>query len=121
MTRIRSKNTKPEMLVRKALTNKKIRYRLHVKKLAGQPDIVIPKLKTAIFINGCFWHQHKNCKYSVMPKTNIIYWKPKLERNIEKQTQEVEKLKQEGWKIHVFWECQLKNLELANKKLSKFL
>ena len=121
MTKITSKNTKPELLVRKALTEKGIRYRLHVKKLPGKPDIVISRLKTVIFINGCFWHQHKNCKYSVMPKTNKSYWTPKLKRNMQKQKDDIKQLKKEGWKVNIFWECQLKSNKLVNQKVSRIL
>jgi len=121
MTNITSKNTKPELLVRKALTKHGIRYRLHVKKFPGKPDIVISKHKTIIFINGCFWHQHKNCKYSVLPKTNKNYWMPKLERNIKKQKDDIKQLKEGGWKTKVLWECQLKSIELAKKRVLKIL
>jgi DNA mismatch endonuclease (patch repair protein) len=121
MSKIASKDTKPEILARKALTEKGIRYRLHVKKLFGKPDIVIRKLNLVIFINGCFWHQHENCKYSVMPKRNKSYWKPKLERNIEKQKKDIEKLKKEGWDVKVIWECELKNYKLAKQKIEEIL
>lgn len=121
MTKITSKNTKPELLARKALTEKGILYRLHVKKLPGKPDIVISRLKTVIFINGCFWHQHKSCKYSVMPKTNKSYWTPKLKRNMQKQKSDIKQLKKEGWKVNIFWECQLKNNKLVNQKVSRIL
>lgn len=121
MTKITNKNTKPELLVRKALTKKGIRYRLHVKKLYGKPDIVISRLKLAMFINGCFWHQHKNCKYGVMPKTNINYWKPKLERNVQKQKEDVNQLKKNGWNVSVLWECKLKNNKSIETKLSQIL
>lgn len=121
MTKITSKNTKPELLVRRVLTEKGIRYRLHVKKLPGKPDIVISKLESAIFINGCFWHQHKNCKRSVMPKTNKSYWKPKLERNMQKQKEDIKQLKNDGWKVNVLWECELKNNKLVSKEVTQVL
>lgn len=121
MTTITSKNTKPEMLVRKALTKEEIRYRLHATKLPGKPDIVISKLKSVIFINGCFWHQHKNCKYSVMPKTNKKYWTPKLKRNIEKQKEDIKQLKNSGWNVNIFWECQLRNEKSAEQKIGNAL
>lgn len=121
MTKITSKNTEPELLMRKALTEKGIRYRLHVKKLPGKPDMVISKLKSVIFINGCFWHRHKNCKYSVMPKTNKGYWKPKLERNVQKQKEDIKQLKKDGWRVNVLWECELKSNKLVNKKMSQIL
>ncbi len=121
MSNIRSKNTKPEMLVRKALTAEGIHYRLHNSMLPGKPDIIIPKLDKTIFINGCFWHQHKNCKYKSMPKTNYNYWKSKLERNSNKQTTDINKLKNMGWKVCIVWECQTKTSATLNKALSKII
>jgi len=109
MSRITGKNTSPELKVRKALYSTGIRYRLHDKKFSGHPDIVVRRLRTALFVNGCFWHQHKNCKRSTIPKTNKKYWLPKLKRNIEKQAEDFRKLRKEGWKTIVVWECQTKN------------
>lgn len=121
MTKITSRHTKPEMLVRKALAERGILYKLHVKKLPGKPDIVISKLKSAVFINGCFWHQHKNCKYSVVPKTNKGYWKLKLKRNVQKQKEDIKQLRSDGWGVYVLWECQLKNSGSAKQKIYKLL
>lgn len=121
MNRIRSKDTNPEVAVRKALTKRGIRYRLHVNKLPGKPDVVISKLKKALFINGCFWHQHAGCRYSVMPKTNKGYWKPKLERNIRRQKENIKQLKKDGWDVHVLWECELKSNKLVSKKITQIL
>jgi DNA mismatch endonuclease (patch repair protein) len=84
MSHIQSKNTKPEMIVRKYLFSKGFRYRVNDKRYPGHPDIVLPKYKTVIFINGCFWHQHPNCKYASIPKTNKEYWIPKLQKNVER-------------------------------------
>ncbi len=109
MAQIRSKHTEPELKVRKALTELGWKYRLHLRKLPGEPDIVISKIKAAIFINGCFWHQHKGCKRCTMPKTNIEYWSKKLEGNIQKQRQNIKDLRRLGWKTAVIWECQTKN------------
>ena len=117
MSRIRSKNTKPETAVRKALSDRGIRYRLYSKKLPGRPDIVISKTKTAIFINGCFWHQHKGCKKISIPKTNRTYWKNKLAGNILKQNKDIFTLKKNGWKVIKIWECQIKNEEFLIRKL----
>lgn len=116
MSRIRSRDTAPEKIVRKALTKLGWRYRLHSKKLLGKPDVVIPKIKTAIFINGCFWHQHKGCKRQTMPKANIKYWKPKLKRNVEKQKKDIMQLKKDGWKVNIIWECETKNEKNVSKK-----
>jgi len=121
MSNIKSKNTMPELAVRKILTKKGIRYRLHVNKLPGKPDIVISKLKTAIFINGCFWHQHKNCKYSVIPKTNRSYWKPKLKRNIQKQKTDIKEIEKAGWKVSIIWECQTKDSNYLLRQMEKIL
>lgn len=109
MSRIGSKNTKPELLVRKAITELGFRYRLHVKSLPGKPDIVLRKYSTVIFINGCFWHQHKGCKRSTIPKSNTSYWLPKLKRNIEKQKADIEALNKQGYNTLIIWECEVKN------------
>ena len=111
MSRIRAKNTKPEMLVRKFLHAQGFRYKLHDKKLPGKPDIVLPKYKTVIFIHGCFWHGHKDCRYFVVPKTRTDWWLNKINSNIANDTKVIKALKKEGWKIIHLWECDLK----ANK------
>jgi DNA mismatch endonuclease, patch repair protein len=109
MSRIKGKNTKPEMLVRKFLFAHGFRYRLNVKTLPGKPDIVLPKYKTAIFINGCFWHGHKGCKYFVVPKTRTEWWLNKI-KGTQKRDREAEiQLNVQGWKVITLWECQLKN------------
>ena len=108
MSRIRSKDTKPEMLVRKFLHKNGFRYRLHVKSLPGKPDIVLPKYKTVIFIHGCFWHGHGGCKYYVVPKTRTEWWLNKINGNINNDTAAEISLKQAGWKIIKIWECELK-------------
>src|SRR5882672_4043589 len=108
MSRIRSKNTKPEILVRKSLHAQGFRYRLHGKKLPGKPDIVLPKYKTVIFIHGCFWHGHKNCKYFVVPKTRTSWWLKKIQRNKQLDLENFIKLKNEGWKVFSIFECELK-------------
>lgn len=121
MSKIRSKDTQPEKTVRKILTQMEWRYRLHAGKLPGKPDIIISKIKTIIFINGCFWHQHKGCKRKSMPKTNINYWKRKLQRNIEKQKKDITALKKMGWRVSIIWECQTKDKERLANKLQKIL
>lgn len=111
MSQIKGKNTKPEILVRKFLFSKGFRYRLHVKDLPGKPDIVLPKHKTVIFVNGCFWHGHENCRYFVIPKTRTDWWLQKIKNNQNRdQIAEVE-LKELGWKTIIVWTC-----ELINKK-----
>lgn len=108
MSRIRSKDTKPEMLVRKFLFSKGFRYRLHDKKLPGKPDIVLPKYKTVIFIHGCFWHGHEGCRYYVVPKTRTEWWLHKITNNINKDSAAVMALETMGWKVITVWECDLK-------------
>ena len=108
MSKIKGKDTKPEMLVRKFLHANGFRYRLHVKDLPGKPDIVLPKYKTVIFVNGCFWHGHKGCKYYVIPKTRTEWWLGKINKTIANDKKAVRALKKEGWKVIEIWECELK-------------
>lgn len=107
MSRIRSRNTKPEMLVRRYLYANGFRFRVNVKALPGTPDIVLKKYHTAIFINGCFWHGHV-CQQGRMPKTNVAFWENKIHRNIERDSQVRDQLRALGWRTMVVWECQLK-------------
>ena len=115
MSRIKGKNTKPEMLVRKYLFAHGFRYRLHSKKLPGKPDIVLPKYKTVIFVHGCFWHGHKDCKYFVVPKTRTDWWLNKINGNKANDAKKVQTLAQAGWKVLIVWECQLKPGKLKKK------
>ncbi len=108
MSHVKSSNTKPEIIVRKFLFANGFRFRIYDKKLAGKPDIKLTKYKTLIFINGCFWHGHKNCKIYVMPKTNAQFWQDKIDRNIARDKENIEILKSDGWKVLIIWECQLK-------------
>ncbi|SFA50194.1 T/G mismatch-specific endonuclease [Pedobacter suwonensis] len=114
MSRIKGKNTKPEMLVRQFLHAHGYRYRLHVKDMPGKPDIVLPKYKTVIFIQGCFWHGHDQCRYYVVPKTKTDWWLEKINGNKSKDKQNIEKLKQMGWTVIEVWECDLKSKKLGN-------
>ena len=120
MSRIRSRNTKPEMLVRRFLHAQGFRYKLHDKKLPGKPDIVLPKYKTVIFIHGCFWHGHKGCKYFVTPKSRTEWWLNKINSNIANDVKVGKALKEEGWKIINLWECDLRSIKL-NRTLSLLL
>ena len=120
MSQIRSRNTKPEMLVRKFLHAQGFRFKLHDKKLPGKPDIVLPKYKTIIFIHGCFWHGHKDCKYFVAPKTRTDWWMNKINTNIANDLKALKTLKKEGWRIINLWECDLKPVKVE-KTLSKLL
>ena len=107
MSRIRSTNSKPEEIVRKYLFSKGFRYRKNVKKLPGCPDIVLPKYKTVIFVNGCFWHKH-DCPRFVWPSSNQEYWKPKILRNVERDKNNCRELSSKGWNVITIWECELK-------------
>ena len=120
MSRIRSKNTKPELIVRKFLFANGLRYRLHNKSLPGKPDIVLKKHHTVIFIHGCFWHKHKNCKYAFVPTSNTNYWLPKLDKNVEKDVFAIKELKKMKWKVFIVWECDLK-LNKQEKTLQRIL
>ena len=108
MSQIRSANTKPELLVRKFLHAQCFRYKLHDKTLPGKPDLVFAKYKTVIFIHGCFWHGHANCKYFVVPKTRTDWWLNKINTNSANDIKAMKALKKEGWKIITVWECDLK-------------
>ena len=111
MSGIRGKNTKPEMLVRKALTLKGYRYRLHSKDLPGAPDVVIPGRRIAIFVHGCFWHQHEGCRLARMPSTRSEYWASKLGANVARDQKAISQLVDQGWRVLQVWECATKNLE----------
>lgn len=113
MSAIRSKNTKPEETVRKYLFSQGFRYRKNDSRLPGKPDIVLPKYKTVIFVNGCFWHAHEGCRYFVWPKNNEFFWRNKIEGNVTRDNVNYEKLKQLGWRTLIVWECELKK---ANKQ-----
>ena len=110
MARVKSKNTKPEVFLRKLLWHKGFRYRLNYKELTGSPDLYIPKYRVAIFVNGCFWHMHENCRYSSIPKNNHDFWKSKLEGNVERDKQNYIKLESMGIKVIVVWGCEIKQM-----------
>lgn len=108
MSRIKGKDTKTEEIVRKYLFSKGFRYRKNVASLPGKPDIVLPKYKTCILVNGCFWHMHEGCRYFVWPKNNADFWKKKITGNVERDKNNIDKLQSAGWQVIVVWECQLK-------------
>lgn len=107
MSRIQSKNTKPELIVRKYLFARSLRYRLHLRDLLGSPDLVFPKYKKAVFVNGCFWHRY-NCRYSTTPKTNTEFWLKKFAKNVERDNKNYTMLKDMRWDVIVVWEFMLK-------------
>jgi len=120
MSRIKSKHTTPEIIVRKFLFSNGIRYRLHDKLLPGKPDIILPKYGTIIFVNGCFWHGHKNCKFFNIPKTRIEYWEKKINNNIKRDKINTKLLLKLGWHVINVYECELKGLR-KEKTLNKIL
>lgn len=113
MSQIRSVNTKPEEIVRKYLFSKGLRYRKNDKRLPGKPDIVLPKYKTVVFVNGCFWHKH-DCGRFHWPQSNPEYWRKKILRNVERDEENLKKLNELGWKVIVVWECELKKDKIAD-------
>ena len=114
MSRIKGKNTKPEMLVRRFLHAQGFRYKLHDKSLPGKPDIVLPKYRTVIFVHGCFWHGHEGCKYYVVPKTRTEWWVNKINKNCANDFQAIKSLKKDNWRIITLWECKLKKNTFEN-------
>ena len=115
MSRIRGRDTKPEEIVRKFLFSKGLRYRKNDKRYPGEPDIVLPRYRTVIFVNGCFWHRHEGCADFSLPKTNRAFWEDKLAANVRRDQQNKEKLSEMGWHVIVVWECELKkNVRLEN-------
>lgn len=124
MSRIRSKNTQPEILVRKFLFANGFRYRINDKRLPGKPDIVLPKYKTVIFINGCFWHGHENCKYFKLPSTRSEWWLDKINKNKVRDNEKNQNLKDEKWQVLVIWECELRSKikdEILNNLYSRII
>jgi len=111
MSGIRGKNTKPEMLVRRFLHRKGLRYRLHDPKLAGRPDIVLPRHRTIIMVHGCFWHRHSGCQYAYVPKTRHEFWLTKFEGNVQRDRRTLGQLQSQGWRCLTIWECELRSRE----------
>ena len=122
MSRIKGKNTKPELLLRSLLHRIGFRFRLHDKKLPGKPDIVLPRYKTVIFVNGCFWHRHSGCGYAYTPKSRQEFWSGKFEATVKRDKEKKEKLEEEGWGVIVVWECELKkNADKMADKISSMI
>lgn len=121
MSRIRSADTKPELLVRSYLHKNGFRFRLHVKTLPGHPDIVLQKYKTAVEVRGCFWHRHPRCKFTTMPSSNAEFWKEKFKRNVERDKKHAKELKSLGWHLIVVWECETTKKLFPPKELADFV
>lgn len=121
MRQVRDNNTKPEKAVRSLLHALGFRFWLHNSALPGKPDICLPKLKTAIFVHGCFWHRHKGCKRATTPVSNTPYWSKKFERNVARDAENARQLKKEGWKVVTVWECELKNSQKLSRRLAALL
>lgn len=120
MSRIRSRDTKPERLVRSLLHSIGYRFRLHVKKLPGCPDIVLAKHKTIIFIHGCFWHRHAGCKYAYIPKSKKAFWGKKFQQNLSRDEMVMKELMNLGWNVHIIWECEIKDIDHLKRKIENF-
>lgn len=121
MSLVRAKNTRPEMTVRRLLHSMGYRYRLHGKKLPGKPDLVFAGRRKVIFIHGCFWHRHENCTFAGLPKSNRDFWREKFDRNIARDRANCIRLREEGWKVLVIWQCELQDVEAVRRKAVRFL
>ena len=121
MAAISSKETKPELFVRKLIYTLGYRFRVNDKNLPGKPDIVFKGRQKAIFVHGCFWHRHNNCKYASSPKTNLSFWEEKFTKNINRDKKVKSNLRLMGWQVLVVWQCELKKPETLSKKLIKFI
>ena len=122
MSRVRSSNTRPELLLRSQIHQLGFRFRVNVSTLPGKPDLVFPKFRTAVFVHGCFWHQHRNCRRATLPSTRATWWKTKLEGNVLRDKASIRKLRRSGWTVVVVWECQIeRNPGLAATSLARKL
>lgn len=121
MQKVRQRDTKPEMEVRRAAHTLGYRFRLHRKDLPGSPDLVFPRHRVAVFVHGCFWHRHPGCRYASTPKTNEEFWHDKFRRNVERDARKEADLLQLGWRVLVVWECETRDLEGLRQHLSEFL
>lgn len=121
MSRVKSKNTGPELLVRRVAHSLGYRYRLHGPGLPGKPDLVFAKRKKVVFVHGCFWHRHAGCRKATTPATNLDYWLPKFEQTVERDQKNLERIAALGWSALVVWECELRDLNVLGQRLKEFL
>lgn len=119
MRAVKSKNTTPEMIVRKLVFSLGYRYRLHRRDLPGRPDLVFPKYRIALFVHGCFWHRHPGCSKATMPKTNVAMWRSKFKRNVERDALNIADITNLGWRAEVIWECETKSPELLQLRIEE--
>lgn len=117
MSRIKGKNTKPELKVRSMLHRLGYRFRLHRKDLPGSPDIVLPKYKTVFFVHGCYWHRHEGCRFAYNPKSRVEFWTKKFKENVKRDQKNLAALGGLGWKVVVIWECELRNIHALKEKI----
>lgn len=117
MRAVKRAHTRPEIVVRQALHALGLRFRLHRRDLPGSPDIVLPKFRTVVFVHGCFWHRHSDCRYATTPKSRQEYWLPKFEANVERDARKEAQLRELGWRVLVMWECETKSLEALEARL----
>jgi DNA mismatch endonuclease (patch repair protein) len=121
MSRIRSRDTEPERIVRSLLHRLGYRFRLHRRDLPGNPDIVLPKYRTVIFVHGCFWHRHAGCKYTYTPKSRVAFWNRKFRQNVERDTAVRRQIRRHGWKALVIWECQTRDVTSLMQRLARVI
>jgi len=121
MSAVRGKDTKSEMIVRRLVHGMGYRYRLHCKELPGSPDLVFRSRRKAIFVHGCFWHQHKGCRRAGKPQSNAGFWTVKLDGNAARDAEQLKALKKKGWRVLVIWECEIKNNDELRTRLRRFL
>jgi len=121
MSRVKSKDTSPEMTVRRLVYGMGYRYRLHDKRLPGKPDLAFLGRRKVIFVNGCFWHGHDGCRYARLPKTRVAFWKTKIEKNRARDDEIASVLRADGWKVLTLWQCEIKNIEELESKLYGFI
>lgn len=121
MAAVHSENTTPELAIRKLVFAMGYRYRLHVAGLPGRPDLVFPGRRKILFVNGCYWHRHRNCRYATTPKTNVEFWLAKFEANVRRDRANLKALRSLGWQVLTIWQCQLKNPDKLGKKIDAFL
>lgn len=121
MRLVKSKNTKPELLVRSATHRLGLRFRLHDPRLPGKPDIVLPRWKVVIFVNGCYWHRHRSCRKATLPKSNIEQWENKFRANVARDASNYKLLKEAGWRVIIIWQCQIRDLDTAKKLITRRL